>query len=58
MILITTTIQAFPDLPPAPLEGANLEFDVINHFYKTPNLTHAWNEFKLRPQVVDKVLSR
>ena len=43
-------------LLPALPNGAPAEFDFIQHFYGKPNMTHAWNEFRLRPELVDEVL--
>jgi hypothetical protein len=38
----------------ASLEDANLkEFDFIEAITGVPNLTHAWNEFGLRAEVVE-----
>jgi len=48
-----------PPLRLAPIEGANLnEFDVIQHFYGKHQMTHTWNEYRVRPHVVEKVLAR
>jgi hypothetical protein len=47
-----------PPLRLAPIEGANLnEFDFIEHFYKRPNQTHTWNEYNLRPALIERLLS-
>jgi hypothetical protein len=38
------------------IKPANLELDFIQFFTKIPNLTHSWNEYKLRTEVVNKFL--
>lgn len=38
-----------------PVTNVPAEFDLIEYYYKHKNLTHAWNEFGLRPEVMDKL---
>ena len=47
------------DFLPKPVANAlaPTEFDFIEHYYKHKNLTHAWNEFNLRPEVIERLTS-
>jgi hypothetical protein len=43
-------------MPSEPLNSSNLkEFDFIQHYYGQTNQTHAWSEFRLKPQVVERL---
>jgi hypothetical protein len=46
-------IAEFPTGPPR--LNVPAEYDFIQHYYGKPNMTHRWNEFRLRPSVVDSI---
>jgi len=53
--LVTTTIFPLPE--PEPLDGSNLiPDDLIEAITGIRNLTHAWNKYKLRLEVVDEAI--
>ena len=41
----------------AQAENTPCPADLIEHFTGQPNLTHAWNEFGLKNEVVERVLA-
>jgi hypothetical protein len=56
VFLLEPPTNPFLQIPSAPI-GANLkEFDFIEHWYKRKDFTHAWNEFGLRTEVVERLL--